>query len=73
MTDLYATEEESRELLVPDTRTPMQKAKAKLDDERWLNEQGAEALAEPEHEPVALPENCGTSYCSCIECLKEKP
>lgn len=73
MTDPYATEEESRELLVPDTRTPMQKAKAKLDDEQWLNEQGAEALAQPEQELVALPANCGTSYCSCIECLKEKP
>lgn len=52
MTDPYATEEESKALLVPDTRTPMQKAKAKLDDEQWLNEQGAEALAWPEQEPV---------------------
>ena len=23
--------------------------------------------------PIKLPENCGTGYCSCIECLKPNP
>jgi hypothetical protein len=43
-----------------------------------------EALAQPEQEPMAYveyetgnqtkrPQNCGTGYCSCIECVMEPP
>lgn len=42
-TDPYASEEETRALIVPDTRTPAQKKLDRMLDERGAWEQGAEA------------------------------
>ena len=42
MTDPYASEEETRELLFADTRTPEQKKADELADKNWMNEQGTE-------------------------------
>ena len=40
--DPYASEEETNNLIQPDTRTPEQKQHDALVDENWGNEQGAE-------------------------------
>ena len=54
MKDPYASEEETRALIQPDTRMPEQKEAAKLADENWLNEQGMEAP--PQRDWVGLTE-----------------
>ena len=42
MTDHYSTEQETKALIRPDTRTESEKQAAKLAEENWLNEQGME-------------------------------
>ena len=42
MKDLYASEEESNEMIQPDKRTLKQKKADELADKNWMNEQGIE-------------------------------
>ena len=76
----YASEEDTRALLRKDTRTPAERKLDRMLEDRGASEQGAEpflilrqiALEMLAEQPAQKrPQNCGTSYCSCIECVME--
>lgn len=82
--DPYASEAETQALLAPDTRTEAERKLDKMMDELGAWEQGAEPYPLLRHIALELlkkqleeqpaqkrPPNCGTGFCSCIECVME--
>ncbi len=82
--DPYASEAETQALLAPDTRTEAERKLDKMMDELGAWEQGAEPYPLLRHIALELlkkqleeqpaqkrSSNCGTGFCSCIECVME--